>query len=199
MNRISTILLFGLMPVSTLFGQDGLHSSTITLGVGGETPTYNQFGESSGPSFTGNYEFRILKYLAIEGGLQTILPRTTNYSLVPVFIPSGVSAVSLCTNGCVFLSQVDRTRVSLAPFGAKGILPLASDRVELFAGGGGAYAFHADGSYRNAMLVQGNLGARVALDHGHRFWLGTSGHFFSNVGHQRQEWVTFSADFGIRF
>jgi hypothetical protein len=114
-------------------------------------------------------------------------------------VSSGVNLISFCSSGCVFFSQSTRSVVNLVPFGAKLVLPLASDRFELFVGGGGAYAFHSDGKYLNAMLGQGNLGGRVAIDHGRRFWLGTTGRFFSNVGNNRQEWLSWSADLGIRF
>ncbi len=196
--------LLALVPALTLFAQDGLHSSTLTLSAGGEVPTRNDFGESSGPVFSGNYEFRIFKYLALEAGVDTMLPKTHSYQAFSVL--SGANLVSYfplqggqCAP-CVLVIQPNRTRVTLVPFGVKGILPLRSNRVELFAGGGGAYAFHADfGNFRDAMLVQASLGGRVALDHGHHFWLGTSGHFYSNFGSARQEWATWSADFGIRF
>lgn len=197
MNQTWKILIISILPFSTVFAQDGEHTSTITLGVGGETPTYNQFGESSGPVFAGNYEYRIMKCLAVEGGFQSMLPLTTSYEFSSV--PSGMSLTSTatCSNGCT-LVQSSRTMVNLTPFGAKLVLPLASDRVELFAGGGGAYAFHSDGTYRDAILAQGNVGGRFAMDKGHRFWLGTSGRFFSNPGHGRQEWLSWSADFEIR-
>lgn len=126
-----------------------------------------------------------------------MLPLTTSYEFLPVF--TGVNLISPCATGCVFLTQTSRTMVNLVPVGAKLVLPLASDRFEVFAGGGGAYAFHSDGSYRDAVLAQGSVGGRIALDHGHRFWLGTSGHFYSNVGRDRQEWMSWSADLGIRF
>jgi hypothetical protein len=204
MNGVSKALILGLFSVLTLCAQDGVHTSTLTFGVGGETPTYNIFGESTGPVFNGNYEYRILKYLAVEGGFESMLPLTTTYESVPVFIPPGTTlatyiAPAPCGSGCVFLTQSSRTLVNLVPFGVKFVLPLASDRVELFAGGGGAYAFHSDGSYHDAMLGQANLGGRIAMDHSHRFWLGTSGHFFANGGHDRQEWLSWSVDFGIRF
>ena len=70
-----------------LCAQDGVHTSTLTFGVWGETPTYNLFGESTGSVFNGNYEYRILKYLAVEGGFESMLPLTTTYKSVPVFIP----------------------------------------------------------------------------------------------------------------
>ena len=168
----------------------------MTLSAGGETPTYNHFGESSGPVFAANYEYRIMKYLAVEGGFQSMLPLTTRYEFFG--IAPGVNLLSPCSMGCVFV-QSNRTTVNLVPLGAKLVLPLASDRLEVFAGAGGAYAFHSDGSYRNAVLAQGSVGGRIAIDHGHRFWLGTSGHFFSNGGNNRQEWLSWSADLGIRF
>ena len=198
MTRISKVLIVSILPFSALLAQDGEHTSTVTLSVGGETPTYNQFGESSGPVFAGNYEYRIMKYLAVEGGFQSMLPLTTIYESFSV--PSGTSLISTatCSSGCTIV-QSSRTMVNLTPFGVKLVLPLASDRFELFAGGGGAYAFHSDGTYRDAILAQGTVGGRVAMDKGHRFWLGTSGRFFSNPGHGRQEWLSWSADFGIRF
>ncbi len=200
MHRICTTLFLALVPALSLLAQDGLYSSTITFSAGGEVPTRNDFGESSGPSFTGNYEYRMFKHLALEAGVDTILPKTENYQVLPV-IGSGFSGpVSFCATGCVFFTESNRTRVTLVPFGVKGILPLWSNRLELFAGFGGAYAFHSDfGSYADAMLVQESLGGRVALDQGHHFWLGTSGHYYSNFGSLRQEWATWSADFGIRF
>ena len=200
MRLIWKTIFIGTLPLFTLFAQDGLHSSTVTFGVGGETPTYNVFVESSGPVFAGNYEYRIFKYLAVEGGFESMLPLTTQYEVLPVYsILPGSGVIRPCASGCVFLSQFSRTMVNLAPFGAKFVLPLKSGRVEAFAGGGGAYAFHSDGSYRNALLGQATVGGRIALDHGRRFWLGTSGRLFGNPGRERQEWLTWSADLGIRF
>ena len=122
MNCLSKVLVFGLLPLFSLFAQDGFHTSTITLSLGGgETPTY--------------------KFSA---------------------------------------SSPDRCLLALR-LGAKFVVPLASDRFEVFLGGGGAYAFHSDGSYHNAILAQGNIGGRIALDRARRFWLGTSGHFFANL------------------
>ncbi len=199
MHRVFRTILLASLPALTLFAQDGLHTSTITLSAGGEVPTRNDFGESSGPVFSGNYEFRILKYLSLEAGVNTMLPKTENFQAFSVLNGANLIQTGQCAP-CLLVIQPARTRVTLVPFGLKAILPVRSDRVELFAGGGGAYAFHADfGNFRDAMLIQANLGGRVALDQGHHFWLGTSGHFYSNFGSARQEWATWSADFGIRF
>jgi hypothetical protein len=82
----------------------------------------------------------------------------------------------------------------------KGILPLANNRLELFAGVGGAYAWNSEFSGRlNGSLAQASLGGRLALDRGHRFWLGTTLRGSSNFGSGRQAWVPLTIDLGIRF
>lgn len=200
MYKLFGSLLLGLLFLDPVSAQEPARTSTITLGVGGETPTRNEFGESTGPAFKGNYEFRLWKYFAVEAGVDTLLPKTERFELLPV-ITSGTTLVSsgpFCF-ACVAVSFPDRTRVTLLPFGIKGILPLYDGRVELFGGFGGAYALHSDYSFQNAWLMQTSAGARVALDRGHHFWLGTSGRFYTNFGAERQEWVSWTADLGLRF
>ncbi len=195
MYRLFGALLLSILSLQTIFGQEPVGTSTVTLSVGGETPTRNEFGESKGPVFDGNYEFRILKYLAVEAGVENTLPSITRYEFFG--IPAGVSLLAFQQVCCVLIP--DRTQVTLLPFGLKGILPLSGGRFELFAGGGGAYAWHSGDSFANAWLLQTSMGGRVALDRGHHFWLGTSGHFFTNFGAGRQEWLTWTADLGLRF
>lgn len=197
MHRILRLTLFGLIPLIAGSAQDALHTSTVTFSAGGETPTNNYFGESSGPVFNGNYEYRLWKYLAAEVGVDTMLPARNSYSYA-VIIPAGVN---LTPSPILYalIPENNRTRVTLVPFGLKGILPMDQGRLELFAGFGGAYAFHSDGSYFDAMLMRGTLGGRFALDKKRHYWLGTSGQFSSNVGGGRQEWLSWTADFGLRF
>ena len=170
----------------------------MTLSVGGETPTYNIFGESSGPVFARDYEFRIMKYLAAEAGFQSMLPLTTTSVFLPVTsVSPGVTLTPYPTGGYAFLTQSSRALINVVPFGPRFVLPLASDRFEVFAGGGGAILFRATGGYD--LAAQTNIGGRVALDRGHRFWVGTSGRFIWNAGYSRQEWLSWTADLGIRF
>jgi hypothetical protein len=195
-------LLFCFIPAfaATVSGQDATHSSTLTFGVGGQPYSYNSFDQHGGPAFAGHYEYRFSKYFAVEAGVDTLLPSTFRLELLPV-IPSGVglSSGSLCS-ACVFVPETDRARVTLLPFGFKGILPVARDRVEFFGGFGGAYAWNSDyGQYRDALLAQASIGGRLAIDRGHRFWLGTSLRGYSNFGAGKQVWTPLTLDLGIRF
>lgn len=201
MNKTFWWLLLALAPFP-LLGQEAIHTSTFTLGVGGLPYSYDSFREYGGPTFTGRYEYRLWKYLAVESGVDTLLPSTPHVEILPV-ISSGVTLNSY-SNGicsaCVFVSVRDTARITLVPFGLKGILPIADGRVELFGGLGGAYAWHSDyGRYQNALLGQVSLGGRIALEHGRRFWLGTTLQGYSNFGSGKQAWVPWTINLGIRF
>jgi hypothetical protein len=106
-------------------------------------------------------------------------------------------------SACVIVPISQRSEVAILPFGPKFILPVGNGRTELFLGLGGAYSWHSNAGFANAFLAQGSLGGRFALDHTRRFWLGTSlrGYStgYSNYGPERQTWVSWTADFGIRF
>jgi len=193
---------------SALFAQDvqdATHTSTITLSAGGQPYSYNYFDEHSGPVVSGRYEFRLWKYFALETGADMLFPTAHSLQVLPVITP-GETLVTIgpgCT-ACVYVPISQRREVTMLPFGGKGILPLANGRVELFLGAGGAYAWHSDfGQYLNSLLAQGSLGGRFALDRKHRYWLGTSARGYttgrSNYGSNRQSWISWTADFGIRF
>jgi hypothetical protein len=189
----------------TLSAQDAVHTSTVTLSAGGQVYSYDHFDERGGPAFDGRYEYRLWKYFALEAGVDTLLPESHTALLVSL-ISNGVILTSLGSNcgNCVIVPIAERTQVRLLPFGAKGILPIVSGRVELFAGIGGAYAWHSDyGQTGDGMLAQANLGGRFALDQKRHFWLGTSlrGYStgYSNYGSNRQTWVSWTADFALRF
>jgi hypothetical protein len=190
-NKASWLWLAIFLPLAAV-GQEPIHSSTVTLGVGGlpYSNGYDYIDGHGGPSFTGRYEFRLWKYVALEGGVDTLLPSIHTSELLPVIsVLSGQNLVSYfsgCT-ACVIVPISDRTRITLLPFGLKGILPVAGGRVELFGGIGGAYAWHSDyGSYRNGWLGQASLGGRIALDRGRHFWLGTSPRAYSNLHNSRE-------------
>src|SRR6185503_20018183 len=82
-----------------------------------------------------------------------------------------------------------RDNETIVPFGGRGILPLGSDRIELFGGGGGAYLHYGEsvqvpGSGDNSNFrcrtcrsrggwgYYTNAGANVALERRRRFWIG---------------------------
>ncbi len=201
MNRL--FLLFFLSSCLTICGQDALHTSTLTLGVGGLP--YSDYPDlpdlqKGGPAFTGNYEYRLLKYLGVEGGTDILVPSGESYQQ-SASILSGQNLYPYTTTcmACV-VEAAGRSRVTLLTYGLKGILPLANDRLELFAGVGGAYAWNSEfGGQLNSAFAQASLGGRLALDRGHRFWLGTTLRGFSSFGPGRQAWVPLTFDFGMRF
>lgn len=206
MNK-SLLILFLVFNASTLLAQEATHTSTVILSAGGQTYSYNRFDERGGPALDGHYEYRLWKYLALEAGVDSLFPKTHTGLVLPVIsngqLPGPVSVGSICT-ACVIAPVAERTQVTMLPFGAKGILPIAGGRAEFFVGMGGAYAWHVDyGQSRDALLAQASLGGRLALDRKRRYWLGTSvrGYStgYSHYGYNRQTWLSWTADFGVRF
>jgi hypothetical protein len=202
MNKL--LLLFFISRCFTALGQEALHTSTVTLGVGGmpysDNRDYPEL-QKGGPTFTGNYEYRLSRYLAVEGGTDILLPSGQSFvTLSSILTGQNLTAFgSGCTTACV-VSVSGRSRVTLLTYGFKGILPLASDRLELFAGIGGAYAWNSEfKGLLNSAFAQASLGGRLALDRDHRFWLGTTLRGFSSFGPGRQAWVPLTFDLGIRF
>jgi len=115
----------------------------------------------------------------------------------------------------------------LVPLGARGIFPLASDRIELFGGGGAAYLHYGEsvevpgggsdsgfkcqtcrsrggwGSYAAA-------GINVAVERGHRFWVGVETRLFHGRTNgdplgavppleTRDTWINTAGFFMVRF
>jgi hypothetical protein len=195
-------LMFFFTGAVAVFGQDASHDSTLTLGVGvlpySSSDYYPQL-QKGGPAFTANYEYRFLKYLAAEIGTDVLLPSgkalVQSYSILP-----GTNQVTYvpCPTCGVLVSGT--SRVSLLSYGFKGILPLASGRVELFAGVGGAYGWNSrfSGSL-NSAFGQASIGGRVALDSDHRFWLGATFRGYDSFGSRRQIWAPLTFELGIRF
>jgi hypothetical protein len=79
---------------------------------------------------------------------------------------------------------------------------MARGRVELFGRIGGVYVsfpFQSPYARLNSWVTQAKLGARVALDQEHRFWIGTTTHYQTNFADKTRQWGYGSADFTIRF
>lgn len=189
-------------------GQDAAHTSTLTLGVGGLPYSDGAYSpQRGGPSFTGNYEYRISRYLAAEAGTDVLLPSGVTLGVLAVlgpgqnlisYAPSSYTPGSSCPTICTLVGS-GRSQVTLLTYGFKGILPLEADRVELFAGIGGAYGWNSVRGPFDSAYGQGSAGARFAVDRGHRFWLGTTLRGFTNFGRPQQAWLPWTFDLGIRF
>lgn len=198
------VVLFMMSGCPLLFGQESIHSSTLTFGVGG-TPASEYVNDPSlqngGPAFRGNYEYRLLRYLAVEGGADFLLPATQEYDVFTVATLGPDGAFSFNSPGNPFListSKIGFSRVAFLTYGLKGILPLARQRVELFAGLGGAYEWNSEFSFLNTSLAQASVGGRLAVDKGRHFWLGTTLRGIATFGAGRQYWAPLTFDFGVR-
>ncbi len=118
MRTVSWRILAFLLPL-TAYCQ-GAGTSTITVGVGGGFPAggYLTDSFSNVSSFSGNFEFRLHQYAAVEVGVENFLADFQNFS-----------------RGGEFTT---RERVTFLPLGLRGVLPLGQGRIELFLGGCGA-------------------------------------------------------------
>ncbi len=199
--RFSTSLVLLSWAVTSALGQDTSRSSTVTLSVGGAGGGYG------GPAFNGNYEYRFFQYLAGEAGFDIMLPSSFSFQYVPIYsFSNNPSPLNYATQtGFTYLPSQDRNRVTMLPFGVKGILPLFTGRAELFLGLGGAYAWNARRYAGSSWLEQASLGGRIALDRQRRFWVGTTWRFFADLGNTNDRhvtgynWFTGTADFTFRF
>ncbi len=182
-STFAALILLVLVSAVSPAQSSGL-SATAAFGAGAGVVVggyaNNQF--QTGAVYTGDLELRLLKYLSAEIGVDNMLLDYTSYS------GSG--------------STTSRERLTLMPFGLRGILPLANGRAELFAGAGGAYTWLSNESqfYKpSRALVQANAGGRVALDRRRRFWLGVTARFYRDVGRPTVEWSSVAGDLGFRF
>jgi hypothetical protein len=170
---------------SALAADPQLGSSTFVAGVGGAFPVagYSTSAFHNGPSFVGEYELGFHKYVAATFGAENYLLPFDNYSRYDTYST--------------------RERVTLMPFGLRGILPIADGRAELFAGTGGAYLWTSQYYLRRSFdgsnfLWHLNGGAGIALDRAKHFRLGPTVRYYRDPGRPTQQWLSLSADFSYR-
>ena len=182
------ILIFlGIFTSLTSFAADTqFGSSTFTVGVGGAFPVsgYRTSGFHNGPSFVGDYEFGLHRFVAANIGVE-------NFSL-----PYDVNSK--------FGMSTNRERVTLMPFGLRGIIPLADDHIELFAGTGAAVLWSSEYNLghpfqRNNILWQLNSGARIAIDRSKHFRMGPTVRYYRDLGRPTQQWVSVTGELSFRF
>ena len=201
MRMVMKVILVSSLLASISTSQEAVHTSTLTLGVGGESRQNTYPQSSTGPAFKVNYEFRLAKYFAVEAGTEMLFPKTVQYQPTYVIL-AGTNLINYfngVTTVSAYTPSFERRPVATVPFGIKGILPLAHGRLELFAGVGGAYGWNHN-RYLNSWYGQTSLGGRFALDKGQQFWVGTSGRYANNFSNtSRQSWLSWTADFSVRF
>ena len=181
--RVYTAILAisGLFSASAANLQFG--SSTFTAGVGGVFPqsgAYTVAPFHDGPTFSGEYEFGLHKFLAADIGVENFLP---NYD-----------------TGSRLGGAVSRERVTLLSFGLRGVLPLGG-RAELFAGTGGAKRGSSNdfNPYGNSLLWQLNGGVRLALDRAKHWRVGPTVRLYRDLGRPTEEWLSVTGEVGYRF
>ncbi len=182
------ILIFlGIFTTLNTFAADTqFGSSTLTLGVGGAFPAsgYRTNAFHNGPSFASDYEFGLHRFVAANIGVENfVLPFDVNSKF-------GISTT--------------RERVTLMPFGLRGIIPLANDRVELLAGTGGAVLWSSEYNLdhpfqRHNILWQLNSGARIAIDRSKHFRIGPTVRYYRDLGRPTQQWISVTGELSFRF
>ena len=159
--------------IRVLAAQDGEARHNLEIGGGGVFPIggYLASEYSAGPSLYAGYELRLQKHLAAEGGWTgSWLPGTS------------------CTRfGCAH----PRGEVGFLDYGLRGVVPVASGRVELSAGlGGGDIWFGPEDHYYNGSLLQYSGRATVAVDRHQHFRVGFTIRTWRDLGRPIQQWLS---------
>jgi hypothetical protein len=170
--HINRALLLAFCVSVAASSQDAGHS-TDAIGAGGGFPAggYRTDAFSNSVAVSASYEFRPFGYVAPEVGLANLIPKYTNYS--------------------EYGTSVSRERVTLLSLGVRGILPVAHGRVELFAGPSVVHIWSSETELSQSYQSPGWLfeidgGGRIAIDHGHHFWIGPTVRFARDGGDRRK-------------
>ena len=181
------ILLAACLSVAPLTAQEQVWRQHASIGGGAAVPGADLRPFMS-PSFLLrlNYAYRFHRNLQVESGLDSYF---------------GAARVDRVENSAVGDIRIADSEY-VVPFGVRAVLPLAHNRFELGAGGGGAYIFYGEEARQPegvavycpyggcAVIVDcktcksrsgwgyyGLVGASFSLDAQHRLWLGVTGRF----------------------
>lgn len=164
-----------LLAASAVFAQDDYrkHNFTLTAGAGMPRGDLRNLLSTSG-GVGGLYGYRFHPYFQVEAGYETLFGAAG----VRDYVPSNFGYLRI------------RDYQQFLPFGGRVIVPLANDRVQLHAGGGGAYFRYSErvrqpSDYyrvtcpecrvRDGIGYYGLVGASVALDQAQHFRVGFGG------------------------
>jgi hypothetical protein len=196
-----------------LFGSIGTFAQTETgvIRSGGvsEIPTLKSVKQLEWPAHKGYSRSGFLKNLTVESFGFDSSPTAQGFESPLRFTNAPLMSAGLECPRCIMRPAMERSRFTLPPFGAQATLSLWNDRTELFTGFGGVNAWKPDNtliepnrrgtSFNDAWLVEGQAGARVAVDHGRHLWLGPVGRYVSNFGEGKKHWNTFGGTATFRF
>jgi hypothetical protein len=169
----------------------------------------NLLSSSGGVGF--NYFYRPVRFLAVEAGYETLF----GAARVRDFLPTGFGNLRI------------RDYQQFLPFGGRVILPLASDRVQVYGGGGGAYIRYSERlrqpfqnagfrfdcpvcALRDGVGYYALAGVSVALDSAQLFRVGVGTKVYRGAvsgdplgavpgGETRDRWINVFGSFGVSF
>jgi hypothetical protein len=184
------------------------HNFTIGAGAGLPGGELNELFSSS-PGISVGYGYRLLNYLQVDGGLDTVFGAAG----VRAFLPSDLGYLRI------------RDFQWLIPFGGRLVLPLSGGRLQLSGGGGGAYMRYSErlrqpSSYykyecpdcgsRSGWGTYALASGSYALDHYQLFRLGVTAKFYRGhtdgaalgsapAAETLDRWINVFADFTVSF
>ncbi|MGH9720251.1 MAG: hypothetical protein ACRD8O_08565 [Bryobacteraceae bacterium] len=209
MRHLGLLLLSASLP-SAAFAQPDFRTHNFTASFGAGQPRAdlrNLYSDSF--LFGFNYGYRFHPLFQLDAGLDTVFGAAG----VRDFLPT------------VFGDLRIRDHQFLAPFGGRAIIPIASDRIQIFGGGGGTYFRYSERirqpsdfyridcsvcASRDGFGYYALAGANFALDHYRHFRLGASARVYR--GHTsgdplgavagirtRDHWVNLLGEFTFSF
>jgi hypothetical protein len=155
---------------------------SVTAGAGLLEPVSGWVAGSfeRGAAVHGEYGFRFWRYAQAEAGYAAAWPSQ--------YIFTGHN------------SYVERQTMHFIDYGARGILPLFGDRLQLSAGFGGARVIQNQFySFVTGNLMQYSGRASAALDRKGRYRLGSTARFYRDPGRPTQQWLILTGDFSVSF
>jgi hypothetical protein len=208
MRRAVVSCLSGILFASIgAFAQTQAETGMIRSGAGAEIPSLKSVKQFDWSAHKAHSRSGFLKNLTVESFGFDLSPTGQGYESPLRFTNSPPGSDWLECPRCIARPAMERSRFTLPPFGAQATLPVWHERAELFTGFGGVNGWKPDNtlieagrgaspfsrarSFNDAWLLQGDAGARVAVDHGRRLWLGPVGRYVSNFGEGKKHWNTF--------
>lgn len=173
-KRLSLVCLLATPLAAPLLAQPLARQFSVSIGTGGAIPREDLASFMTTSSLlTVGFGYRPIRYLQADLGMDAI------------FHAAGVRGFEDTIIGRIKI----RDNEILVPFGGRAIIPLASQRIELFGGGGPAYLHYgesvevpgsgSDSSFncqtcrsRGGWGSYAIAGVNVAVERSQRFWVG---------------------------
>jgi len=186
MKRLTFLSIFLILMAGALCAQIPIPRLSAEIDAAGLVPVggYKAEEYSSGPGLRAGGEFRLNRYLAVDAGW-TGAWMATDYN---------------CSRfGCAN----SRLENKFLDYGLRGVLPLASGRVELSIGIGGGYIWFDklsnDASYYNGSLLQYSGKVAAGLDRNGHWRANFTVRTWRDLGRPIQQWLSTAAGISYGF